>query len=358
MKTIMMIAVAMAAALSMNVRTVDAFESVGVSSRWQAVPVNARAMAMGGAYSGVLEGPEAARWNPAVPLDGTAFAGSWNRALETDDFIGINRWSGAVSGEFRSLRLSLIRDDVTLGPMLVRTPYLPEGNGDWFEFRERVDLLSLSGDMTPVILPGRSGLVTFGLGLRRAVFSTETHTAEGEIEYEDDVEFYGLDMGVSVGRKTVGGDGPLMDWRVSAALMNGFRAAVDDHLSPAADLRLGGAWSLEQREWGGPLDSLRLLLVADWTRTVLYGDGDGPWRHNLGAELLVRNRVALRVGDAENDHSALVADGMWGVGVVLDDLSDRFDLRLDYARLSFDATEFKEEYSQDLVGVTCDLTPW
>lgn len=118
------------------------------SPTWQDIPLSTRAMGMGGAYSGVLEGPEAAWWNPAVPLDGRPVVAGWSGIEDHDLFEGFHRWSGQMSIEFHGVRLSAMRDRTSLGPMLIRTSYLPEGTGKTFSLYETQDIVALSTDVT------------------------------------------------------------------------------------------------------------------------------------------------------------------------------------------------------------------
>jgi len=350
MKTLMMVAASLSAALLMNVETADSTESLGYSTYWQDIPANARAMGMGGAFSGVLDGPEAARWNPAVPSDEGGWAATWSRAAEREmNVFLLNRWSGAVAFEGRGVRVSVIHDRVAVGPFGSSTAYQPESGREVTTY-DTTNILSISGDVTSLFGGGRSGLLVAGLGLRRMVHGIDIDDPD---EYYGDIEMVGLDLGVTAGRSHELGLGDTtLGWRLGAARLNGVSVFSDDGMDPESDLKLGGALRLGFGDGFRDGRLLQLLLAGDWTKSSSESNDDQDWERRLGAEALVMNLLALRIGSIDTKDSAFLAKSSWGLGLILDDLANGYSLRINYARAEIDEVFFYEKADQEYVGVT------
>ena len=312
---------------------------LGYAPYWQDIPAEAGAMGMAGAWSAVLRGPEAAHWNPAVPLEGIDATASWSRISEREILMSVNRWTGALSVEGRRVRLSLIHDRTALGPYTTHLPYDPESGQEIRSF-DTTNILSVSGDVSP--------LVTLGLGLRRV-----EHGFSGTEPERDESSYasLGLDLGVSLGREGESSTAS-WGWRTSAAWINGVPILADDEMEPVKDLKLGVAWSLGVGESGETERPLRLLMACDWTRSSTEVQGDDEWERRLGVEGLLYGTLALRVGTVDQDHEPFVVSSTWGVGLVLDRLIDGTVIRMDYAHAKIDAFFIYDEDVQHYLGIT------
>ncbi|MHB8077981.1 MAG: PorV/PorQ family protein [Candidatus Krumholzibacteriia bacterium] len=263
-----------------------------------------RSRALGGAVVAVPAGPADVWWNPAALPTGHSLQAQY---APIDWVAGMSLETLALAGEWRNLRLGVARTTENVDAMLVRTPYDPEGTGEFVDTGSRIWTFNAGADLAPWLLPAHPRFnLSFGLSARRLSTFVDT----------DRTAAWDLDLGLIAARRWQRED---LWWRLRAAAM--VRNALGSEVEFLGwtgdlqrDLRYGLACEagLEPRPGRrAPLQALlaygRLQNLDDWHTN----DGD-----HLGLEVTLFELLSPRLGYADRA-SASASSWSYGCGLQL-----------------------------------------
>jgi len=257
------------------------FEKVGTfGAQFLEIGTSARATGMGSAYSAVADDASSVFWNPAglVEVRGNEFH------LSQVEWPADTNLSSAVLAFNPSIMpgtFALSVRSFWLDPMLVRTPYLPEGTGETFD----------------------AGSVGFGFSYSR--FWTDKFSAGFTLNYlhmglaEEAVNTASFDFGVlyRIGVRNL---------RLGMVIQNLGGKITFDEL-PAkmpTNFKIGFAFNALET------DSSKLIASAEFQHP-----SDNAERANFGVEWGIREQLFARLGYNMNYDSDALA---WGFGVAMD----------------------------------------
>jgi len=139
------------------------FAKIGVFfGGWEGLTTSTRLSALGG---GDLadDSPATLLVNPAPLGSGNSAGFSYDHA---DFFGGADFQTYAGAAEYAGIRLNFARQDYG-GSILIRTAFNPEGNGETFDFRERMSLMGLSYNFRQLIRQNSPFSCSVGLAWRK-----------------------------------------------------------------------------------------------------------------------------------------------------------------------------------------------
>jgi hypothetical protein len=257
------------------------FEKVGTfGAQFLEIGTSARATGMGSAYSAVADDASSVFWNPAglVEVRGNEFH------LSQVEWPADTNLSSAVLAFNPSIMpgtFALSVRSFWLDPMLVRTPYLPEGTGETFD----------------------AGSVGFGFSYSR--FWTDKFSAGFTLNYlhmglaEEAVNTASFDFGVlyRIGVRNL---------RLGMVIQNLGGKITFDEL-PAkmpTNFKIGFAFNALES------DNSKLIASAEFQHP-----SDNAERANFGVEWGIREQLFARLGYNMNYDTDALA---WGFGVAMD----------------------------------------
>lgn len=283
----------------------EQFAKVGsFGGQFARIPVDARGEAMGLATTVNPQGPLAFWWNPA-PLP------------ESDRVeVSYTIRDYAADLEWRPLAVRMSKGNLTFGvtwchlgsdPMLVRTAYEPDGNGETFDFGNDLVLISGAVDLMPWLAGGPSPWAwSVGANTR---FVREK-LAESTASAMDG------DLGTTLARTLADDEGLRLRVMGTAMVRNVMASSMDYeevtgqlpryyHFGLGFDAGFGGHWR------GQPLF---VMTMAHTWRRFLENEFYGVDSDHFGLELLVGGMMSLRLGD--RDPMVFLTEGRsWGVGL-------------------------------------------
>lgn len=268
------------------------------------IPVDARGEAMGLATTVNPTGALAFWWNPA-PLP------------ESDRVVAaytIRDWPADIHWQPLAVRAS--RGNLTFGamwgrlrtdPMVVRTAYEPDGNGETFEASSELLLFSIAADLVPW-LAQRPTRWSWSVG------TSARHVREGLAETRESA--WDADLGTTLARTAVAEPTFALRFVGTAMVRNLFASDLvfDEIASPMPryyhfglgfDARFGGYWRGEPQV---------LVTVAHTWRRYIEEEFWGVDSEHLGLEVVLGGVAAVRLGHRDPD--VLLAEGWsWGAGL-------------------------------------------
>jgi type IX secretion system protein PorV len=258
----------------------ELFEKVGTfGGQFLEIGTSARATAMGSAYTAIADDASAVFWNPAglVEARGTQFHLS---QVEWPADINLSSAVMSFNPSIMPGTFGLSMRALWLDPMLVRTAYLPEGNGQTFD----------------------AGSVGFGLSYGR--FWTDKFSAGFTLSFlhmglaEQSVNTAGFDFGI-IYRIGIRG------LRLGMVIQNlGGKIRYDDLAAKMpTDFKVGASFNVLQNR-----DS-HLLASFEFGHP-----SDNAERSNVGLEYKMRDLFYGRAGYNIGYDSAALS---WGFGVVI-----------------------------------------
>lgn len=301
----------------------EQFVRVGTfGGQFARIPVDARGEAMGLATTVNPTGAMAFWWNPApLPESDRVVV-----AYTIRDWVADLEWRPlAVRASHGNVSFGAMWGQLRLDPMLVRTAYEPDGNGETFEAGSDLYLFSMATDVAPWLMhrPTRWSwsVGTSARHYRERLAETRTST-------------WDADLGTTMAWTAVADPALALRFVGTAMVRNLFASdlSFDEvtsrlsryyHFGVGFDARIGGYWR------GRPQV---LVTVAHTWRRYLEDEFWGVDSEHVGVEVLLGGVAAVRVG--HRDPAVLMAkDWSWGAG-----LQWRFDrwqgvrVGLDYAR--------------------------
>jgi hypothetical protein len=248
--------------LPLSAEGAQIFEKVGtLGGQSLKIGVGARAAAMGDAYTAVSDDATAVYWNPAgiARLSGQSITlnhASWpaNILFDQGAYVFNIKWiPGMLGVNVRAL---------TMSKDIVRTTYLPEGNGETFDAGEWAYGLTYARALTD----------KFSAGISLNYVQTGLDDVKGSSTTFDfgtlyDVGVLGAKIGMSI--QNVGSDMTFIDEKVKMPVF----------------FRVGGSFDVMQ------MGENRLLAAAEFTHPP-----DNSEKLNLGAEYSFHDYFFLRGG--------------------------------------------------------------
>ena len=258
----------------------DFFEKVGTfGAQFLEIGTSARATGMGSAYTAVADDASSVFWNPAglVEVRGNEFHLS---QVEWPADTNLSTAILAFNPSIMPGTFALSVRSFWLDPMLVRTPYLPEGTGETFD----------------------AGSVGFGFSYSR--FWTDKFSAGFTLNYlhmglaEEAVNTASFDFGVlyRIGPRNL---------RLGMVIQNLGGKITFDEL-PAkmpTNFKIGASFHAYETE------NTKLLASAEFQHP-----SDNAERANFGVEWNVREQLFARLGYNKNYDTDALA---WGFGVAM-----------------------------------------
>ncbi|MCP4290814.1 MAG: hypothetical protein GY780_03145 [bacterium] len=279
-----------------------------------------RNIALGQADLAMATGPLAILKNPAVAQEGLTVMAGYESANWISDY-DIRNW--AAAGEWKFLRMGVVRHEMAIDDMIIRTAYNPEGTGETFNSSEQIWTTGLSADFLPAALTtqGFFGFVGFNWNHYSRTTSSSYNNYNSFASTDD------FDLGLTLGWEKPVAQG-LFSLAVSAMEHNfqGNTISIDDRetLLPhyyEMGLTLNFSFFSDDQK----TEEFRFLLAASNHRDDYY-DAD-----RVGAEFVILDAVSIRVGN--NDRPITEGSSMTsGVGVkIARKHLNPFEVRLNWA---------------------------
>lgn len=301
----------------------EQFATVGrFGGQFARIPVDARGEAMGLATTVNPTGAMAFWWNPApLPESDRVVA-----AYTVRDWVADIRWRPlAVRASRGNLTFGAMWGRLRIDPMLVRTAYEPDGNGEVVEVSSDLYLFSVAADVMPWLVRGPTRW-SWSVGTSARHFRerlAETNTSAWDADLGTTVAWTAVNEPTFALRSM--GTAMVRNLLASDLVVDGIASQLPRyyHFGLGLDARMGDHWR------GQPLV---LVSVAHTWRRYLEDEFGGVDSEHLGMEVLVGGVAAVRIGHRDPD-VLLATQWSWGAG-----LQWRFDrwqgvrAGLDYAR--------------------------
>ena len=289
----------------------------GSGSQFLKIGVGARAMGMGGAFSGVSDDITALYWNPAgiASLKGVNIGFEYNTWFGdmTHSFVGV---SFPVSDDYKIALSVLVLD---AGSIDITTITQPEGTGSSYNVSDVAIGGTIAGKLTEQF--------SFGITLKyvqNTIFDMNASTLAFDAGTLYDLGLDGLRLGLSV--TNLGGEATFEGQSLSVSVDRPGDASANITSRPLDAQLSNTPYSLPLAFRGGL--SYDFLRGKDNQNLVVAGDfihlSDNPEKFNLGAEYVWNDLLALRGGyQARYDELGFTAGG--GVKFNTESFSGSFD---------------------------------
>lgn len=286
----------------------DASQKTGMTgAKFLAVPVGARATAMGEAFAGIADDGSAVFWNVAgmaLNTKNTVYASHTNWVADiVFNAVAVNLNLGRLG------KIGVNYQGMNVGDMRVRTPYALDGTGELFTVMSMASGASWAKSLTDQF--------SMGMTVKYIREEYDDLIAEGwalDIGSLYDTRWHGLKIGMSMTNfgPDIAFDGSYNNW--TDVEEQGRLARYDDYAIPLT-FRFGIAMdALEAGSSGG----------TEWVMVVdAIHPPDNSERVNFGTEVTLMNMLAVRAGYALGaDEGGLSA----GLGLLLPMIGGSVDM--------------------------------
>jgi len=307
----------------------------------------ARTNALGLADLATPTGPMAILQNPASQLEGNTLQVGFERSDWFQDWE-VTNW--ALSGEWKFLRLGLVRHQAALWDEPLRTAYNPEGDDISFTSISRTWTAGLSGQVLPRQWREKGFSANIGANWRHYSHSIEISRIDDETGNSTD----DADIGLTIGwqRKIPSGwirlDGAAMKHNIfqSSMVIHPFKIYLPNYSQ--VGLTATGVWI----PTGKTIEALRVLVAYSHRQESKEEDRERFHADRWGAELTVLEMVAFRVGDNDDPLYQANSKTMGMALIVPRRLINPLELRLNWTRFDH-GFDFGW---QDIFGATLSAT--